>query len=58
MENQQKVILMGHLHGVFVVIEGGSVLTDFEVIETVNDNNPYPSLFGIDWAFTMNVILI
>jgi len=29
-------------------IEGASTLADFEVIEIVDDNNPYPMLLGID----------
>jgi len=43
MENQQKIIMMGFLHGVVVVIEGASMLAYFEVIEIVDDNNPYPT---------------
>lgn len=57
MGNQQKIILMGCLHGVDVDIEGSSVLTDFEVIEIIDDGNPYPALLGIDWAFDMNAII-
>ena len=48
MMNQQKIIPMGRLQGVIVDIEGVNVLADFEVIEIVDDNNPYPSLLGID----------
>jgi len=29
-------------------------LEDFEVIEIVDDNNPYAALLGIDWATNMN----
>lgn len=57
MENQQNIILMGHLHGVVLDIEGANVLTDFEVIEIVDDSNPYPSFVRIDWAFDMNDII-
>jgi len=39
---------MGHLYGVMVDIEGASALDDFEVIEIVDDNKPYPTLLGID----------
>lgn len=35
-------------------IEGANSLANFEVIEVVDDNNPYPVLFGIDWAIDMN----
>ena len=41
-----------------VDIEGASVLADFEVIEIVDDSNPYPILLGIDWAFDMDASLI
>lgn len=36
---------------------GVSVLVDFEVIEIIDDNNPYPVLLGIDWATNMNRII-
>ena len=48
---------MGRLQGVTVDIEGVSALADFEVIEIVNDNNPYPALLGIDWATDMNEVM-
>jgi len=48
---------MGRLQGVIVDIEGASTQTDFEVIEIVDDNNPYPTLLGIDWATDMNGVI-
>jgi len=48
MANQQKIIPMGQMQGLTVDIEGVSALADFEVIEIVDDNNPYPALLGID----------
>ena len=48
MENQQNILPMGRLQGVMVDIEGASMLADFEVIEIVDDNNPYLALLGID----------
>jgi len=42
---------------VTVDIEGTSTLTDFEVIEFVDDRNPYPALLGIDWATNMNGVI-
>ena len=45
---------MGRLHGVTVDIEDASMLADFEVIEIVDESNPYPTLLGIDWAIDMN----
>lgn len=40
-----------------VDIEGVSTLADFEVIEIVNDSNPYLALLGIDWATDMNEVI-
>jgi len=40
-----------------VDIEGTSALADFEVIEIVDDSNPYPALLGIDWATDMNGVI-
>lgn len=54
MVNQQKIIPMGILHGVTVDIERAHVIADFEVIEIVDDVNPYLKFLGIDWAFDMN----
>lgn len=54
MANQQKIIPMGRLYGVIVYIEGVSATTNIEVIEIVDDNNPYSTLLGIDWAIDMN----
>jgi len=42
---------------VTVDIEGASALVDFEVIEIVNDKNPYLVLLGLDWAFDMDVVI-
>lgn len=57
MANQQKIFPMGRLQGVIVDIEGASTQTDFEVIEIVDENNPYPVLLGIDWATDMNGVI-
>jgi hypothetical protein len=29
---------------------------DFEVIEIIDDNLPYPALLGIDWAFNNSTV--
>lgn len=47
-ENQQKIMPLGRMQGFIVDIEGASVLADFEVMEIVDDKNPYPALLGID----------
>ena len=33
------------------------MLTYFEVLEIVDDNNPYTTLLGIDWDFNVNAII-
>jgi len=48
---------MGRLQGINVDIEEVSTLDDFEVIEIVDDNNPYPIVLGIDWAIDMNMVI-
>lgn len=48
---------MGRIQGVTVDIEGASVLTDFEVIEIVDERNPYPVLLRINWATDMNGLI-
>jgi len=57
MANQQKIHSMGRLQGITIDIKGVSALADFEVIEIVDDNNPYPALLGIDWATDMNGVI-
>jgi len=32
-------------------------MDEFEVIEIVDDNNPYPAVLGIDWAIDMNGVI-
>ena len=34
-----------------VDIDGVRSLADFEVIEIIDDSNPFPELLGIDWYF-------
>ena len=48
---------MGHLYGVMVDIEGACALADFEVIEIVDDSNPYLALPGIEWDFDMHAVI-
>lgn len=33
------------------------MLVEFEVIESLYDNNPYPMLLCIDWATNMNKVI-
>jgi len=48
--NQQKIVPLGRFPSVPVDIDGVSTLADFEVIEIIDDSNPYPALLGIEWA--------
>ena len=57
MVNQHKILPMGKLQGITIHIEGASTLGDSEVIEIFDDNNPYPTLLGIDWATNMNRVI-
>lgn len=55
--NQQKVNPWGRLLNVPINIDGVQSLAYFEVIEIIDDNNLFPTLLGIDWAFD-NLIVI
>lgn len=48
----------GTLQGLTIDIEGTSALADFEVIQIVDDNDPYPTLLGIDCDTDMNGVII
>ena len=45
--NQVKVLPIGRLSQVPVDIEGLHMFADFEVINIVDETNPYPTLLGI-----------
>lgn len=55
--NQQKVCPLGRLSNVLVDIDGVRSLAYFEVIEIIDDSNPFPTLLGIDWAFDNLVVI-
>jgi hypothetical protein len=40
-----------------VNIEGVKTKAYFEVIEIMDDSDPYPTLLGIDWIFENNIVL-
>ena len=52
-----KVLPIGRLSQVPVDIEGLCTFIDFEVINIVDDKNPYPTLLGIDWAIDNQTII-
>ena len=57
MVNQQKIIPLGRLQKVMVDIAGVKAQADFEVIEIVEDADPYPALLGLDWAIYMGGVI-
>jgi hypothetical protein len=57
MANQQAAIPFGRLEHVPMDIDRVITFADFEVIEIVDENCPYPALLGIDWAFNNSTII-
>jgi hypothetical protein len=57
LENQYKIYPISQLEKVEVNIEGVNIMIDFEIIEIMDEYNPYPTLLGIDWVFNNNVVL-
>ena len=57
MENQQKIIPLGRLSKIMVDIVGVKAQADFEVIEIVEDADPYPALLCLDWVIDMGASL-
>ena len=50
LSNKEKLLPIGQFSNVPIDVEGLHTFADFEVINIVDDTNPYPSLLGIDWA--------
>ena len=57
MANQHKIIPLGILSKMMVDIAGVKVYSDFEVIQILEDADPYPTLLGLDWAIDMGGII-
>ena len=57
MANQYKIIPLGRIPQVMVDIIGVKVHTNFEVIQIVDDTDPYHVLLGLDWAIDMGGII-
>ena len=57
MDNQQAISPFGRLEHVSVDINGVRTFADFEVIDIVDDNCPYPALLGIDWDFNNSTVV-
>ena len=57
MANQQKIIPLGRFSKITVDIAGVKAQADFEIIEIVEDVDPYLALLGLDWAIDMGGII-
>ena len=55
--NQSKVLPYGRLTQVPVEVEGLRTYDDFEVINIVDETNPYPPLLGIYWEIDNQTII-
>ena len=55
--NHSKVLPIGRLTQVPVEVEGLRTYVNFEVIDIVDDTNPYPTLLGIDWEIENQTII-
>jgi hypothetical protein len=57
LSNQHKVVPIGRLTRVLLNIDGVHSVEEFEVIEIMDDSQPYPTLMGLEWAFDNQVII-
>jgi len=57
MANQYKIFPISRLENVEVDLAGVKTVADFEVIEILDDKDPYPTLLGIEWAFDNATII-
>ena len=48
---------LGRFPSVPLDIDGVNTLADFEVIEIIDDSNPYPALLGIEWAIDNDAVI-
>jgi hypothetical protein len=55
--NQYKIVLIGRLTEIPVNIDGVCSVADFEVIDIVDNNQPLPTLMGLEWAFENQSII-
>jgi len=57
LENEYKIVPIGRLTRILMNIDGVQNVTYFEVIEIVDENQPYPVLMGLKWAFDNQAII-
>jgi hypothetical protein len=57
MDNQKAINPFERLEHFPVDIDRVRTFADFEVIEIVDGNCPYPALLGIDWEFNNSTVV-
>ena len=55
--NQQNIVPLGRFPNVPIDIDGVCTAADFQVIEIIDDINPYPALLGIEWALDNDAVI-
>jgi hypothetical protein len=55
--NQHKIVLIGRLIGVPMNLDGVCSMAYFQVIEIVENIQPYPTLMGLEWDFDNQAII-
>jgi hypothetical protein len=55
--NQPKIVLIGWLARATVNIDGVRSIEDFEVIEIMDESQPYTTLMGLEWDFDNQAIV-
>ena len=55
--NKSKFVPIGQLTQATIWIEGIETYVDFELIEIIDDTNPYPTLLWIDWEIDNQTII-
>jgi hypothetical protein len=57
LENQPRLVPIRRLKGIPVDLYGVCTMADFEVIDIEDNNSPYPTLLGLEWAFDNQAII-
>jgi len=57
MANQYRIFPIIRLKNIEVDLAGVKTVADFEVKKIMDENDPYPTLLGIDWAFDNSAFL-
>jgi hypothetical protein len=57
LENEHKILSIGILLGVTINIYGVRSVANFEVIDIMDNIQPYLVFLGLDWAFDNHTII-